>query len=246
VARAERFDLERLQRAFDATHTTSPAGQIVGSIDATRALLDRDGSRLIAETVRIGNLGRDKLRDIDGLTVVDEAVTPMGTRLDPTKLVLALAGTGADGVLVDDDLSEIGYPIEYSDRDTIVATLSIFDDEQDVVGFAEAFRAVLQRRRARPREVRPHVAWTLEPETVLRPRDAFFADHETVPTEQAVGRVSAEIVAPYPPGVPVLAPGERITARTLDALREVKDGGAMVRYAADPQLLTFQVVRGTP
>ena len=243
VARSERFDVDRLQRAFDATHTTSPAGQIVGSIDATRALLARDGAELIAETVRIGDLGRDLLRDIEGLTVVDGSVMPQGARFDPTKLVVALAGTGADGVLVDDDLAEIGYPVEYSDRDTVVATLSVFDEEVDVTGLVGALRDVVERRRGVAREVRPHVAWTVEPETVLRPRDAFFAEQETVPAEQAVGRVCAEIVAPYPPGVPVLAPGERITRTTLEALQEVKDGGAMVRYAADPQLSTFRVVR---
>jgi len=246
VARAQRFDLDRLERAFDATHTTSPAGQIVGSIDATRALLARDGRELLGETVRICNLGRDRLRGVPGLQVVDASVLPPGTRFDPTKIVLGVAGTGVDGVQLDDDLSEVGYPIEYSDRDTVVATLSIFDGEVDVLGFVDAFANALTRRRGegsgRARTVRPHVAWTVEPETVIRPRDAFFAVHETVSAEDAVGRVSAEIVAPYPPGVPVLAPGERVTAATMQALHDVKADGAMVRYAADPSLATLQVV----
>lgn len=243
VARGERFDLDRLQRAFDATHTTSPAGQIMGSIDATRALLARDGARLIAEAVRLGDLGRDLLRDVEGLTVVDAHTIPPSARFDPTKLVFALAATGADGVAIDDDLTRIGYPVEYSDRDTVVATLSIFDDERDVRGFVDTFRSVLTARRGEPREVKPHVAWTLAPETVLRPRDAFFGQHETVPAAAAVGRVCAEIVAPYPPGVPVLAPGERISEQTLAALQDVFADGAMIRYAADPLLRTLQVVR---
>ena len=243
VARTERCDVDRLERAFDATHTTSPAGQIVGSIDATRALLAREGHSLIEETVRIADVARDLLRDVPGLLVVDGSAMPPGARFDPTKIVLALAGTGADGVLVDDELAARGYPVEYSDRDTIVATLSIFDEEHDVVGFAATVREVVEQRRGPARVVRPHVAWTVEPETVMRPRDAFFAWHETVPAQDAIGRVCAEIVAPYPPGVPVLAPGELITAGTLQALRDVQADGAMVRYAADPQLTTFQVVR---
>ncbi|MFZ0324565.1 MAG: DegT/DnrJ/EryC1/StrS family aminotransferase [Actinomycetes bacterium] len=242
VARSERFDIDRLERAFDATHTTSPAGQIVGSIDATRALLARDGRALLEETVRICDRGRDRLRSVDGLQVVDASVLPPGTRFDPTKIVLGVSGTGADGVQLDDDLSDAGFPIEYSDRDTVVATLSIFDDEIDVDGFVAAFEAALESRRGPARTVRPHVAWTVEPETVVRPRDAFFAQHETVSADDAVGRVSAEIVAPYPPGVPVLAPGERVTAETLKALRDVKADGALVRYAADPSLGTLQVV----
>jgi lysine decarboxylase len=81
------------------------------------------------------------------------------------------------------------------------------------------------------------------PETVLAPREAFFAPNETVPADAAVGRVSAELIAPYPPGVPVLAPGELITSTALNALREVHADGGRIAYAADPTLATLQVIR---
>ena len=84
--------------------------------------------------------------------------------------------------------------------------------------------------------------WTVQPQTVLSPREAFFAPNETVLASAAVGRISAELVAPYPPGVPVLAPGELITAEALAALREVAADGGRIAYAADPTLATFQVV----
>jgi arginine decarboxylase len=77
---------------------------------------------------------------------------------------------------------------------------------------------------------------------VLPPRDAFFAPHETVPADAAAGRVSAELVAPYPPGVPVLAPGELVTTDIVAALRAVLADGGRVAYAADPTLRTLQVV----
>jgi lysine decarboxylase len=79
---------------------------------------------------------------------------------------------------------------------------------------------------------------------VLAPREAFFAQNEIVSADAAVGRVSAELIAPYPPGVPVLAPGELITAEALEALREVKADGGRIAYAADPTLATFQVILG--
>ena len=84
----------------------------------------------------------------------------------------------------------------------------------------------------------------MHPTTLLSPREAFFARHETVTAVAAVGRISAELVAPYPPGVPVLAPGELITAEALAALREVADYGGRIAYAEDPSLATFQVVAG--
>ena len=89
----------------------------------------------------------------------------------------------------------------------------------------------------------PAAQWTIEPETVLLPREAFFAPHARVPAAEAVGRVSAELVAPYPPGVPVLAPGERVTRDALDALLAARAAGTRVAYAADPSLETLRVVR---
>ena len=80
------------------------------------------------------------------------------------------------------------------------------------------------------------------PQTVLAPREAFFAPNETVAADSAVGRVSAELIAPYPPGVPVLAPGELITSEALNALREVRADGGRIAYAADPSLATLQVI----
>jgi lysine decarboxylase len=77
---------------------------------------------------------------------------------------------------------------------------------------------------------------------VVSPREAFFSDNETVHATAAVGRVSAELIAPYPPGVPVLAPGELITASAIDSLREVQADGGRIAYAADPTLETFQVI----
>ena len=79
---------------------------------------------------------------------------------------------------------------------------------------------------------------------MLAPREAFFAPHQTVPAAAAIGRVSAELIAPYPPGVPVLAPGELITEASVEALREIAAEGGRIAYAADPSLSTFQVISG--
>jgi lysine decarboxylase len=80
---------------------------------------------------------------------------------------------------------------------------------------------------------------------VTTPRTAFFAPHESVPTDAAIGRTCAELVAPYPPGVPVLAPGEQVTAAAVGALRTALANGTRVAYAADPSLATLRVLRST-
>jgi arginine decarboxylase len=236
LARTERLDLARLNRAFEATHTTSPTGSILASIDASRTLLARDGPRLCARLLRGVAAARQRLREVPGVDVLD------GPGVDPAKLVVLLAGTGANGNLVEADLIAAGMPIEMGDRDTLIPIPSIADDEERVAAFTEVLIASIERRRAEPRKPAAAAAWTVEPQTVLSPREAFFARNETVTADAAIGRVSAELVAPYPPGVPVLAPGELITAEALAALREVAADGGRIAYAADSSLATFQVV----
>jgi arginine decarboxylase len=238
LARTERLDAARLERAFDATHTTSPAGSIMASIDAARALLARDGKDLCARLLRGVTAAKDRLRQVPGLDVLD------GPGVDPTKLVVLLAGTGAHGMAIEADLIAAGMPVELADRDTVVPIVTIADDEDQIAAFTENLVAAVERHRGAPRHPAAAAAWTVVPETVLAPREAFFARNETVPADAAVGRVSAELIAPYPPGVPVLAPGELITSRALNALREVHADGGRIAYAADPTLATLQVISG--
>jgi arginine decarboxylase len=237
-ARTERFDLARLDRAFEATHTTSPTGSIMASIDAARALLERDGKELCARLLTCVAAARQRLREVPGLDVLD------GPGVEPTKLVVLLAGTGAHGHAVEQDLIAAGMPVEMADRDTIIPIPTLADDADTVAAFIETLIVSIERHRSAPRVPVAAAAWTVVPETVLAPRDAFFAPNETVSAGAAVGRVSAELIAPYPPGVPVLAPGELITADALDALREVRADGGRIAYAADPTLATFQVISG--
>jgi arginine decarboxylase len=156
--------------------------------------------------------------------------------------VVLLAGTGAIGYAIEADLIAAGMPVETADRDTVIPIPTIADDEERIAAFTEVLIAAIERHRGAPRRPAAAAAWMVDPETVLSPREAFFADNETVGADAAVGRVSAELIAPYPPGVPVLAPGELITARALESLREVKAEGGRIAYAADPSLATLQVI----
>jgi arginine decarboxylase len=238
LARTERLDAARLDRAFEATHTTSPTGSIMASIDAARALLARDGERLCGRLLDGVAAARKRLAEVPGLAVLD------GPGVEPTKLTVLLAGTGAHGNVVEAELIAAGMPVEMADRDTIIPIPTIADDQESLAVFTEALIAAVERHRGAPRHPEPAAAWTVRPQTVLAPREAFFAANETVPASEAIGRVSAELIAPYPPGVPVLAPGELITAEAVAALREVAADGGRIAYAADPTLATFQVLRG--
>jgi arginine decarboxylase len=242
LARTRLLAPDRLDRAMEATATTSPSGAILASVDGALALMAARGAELSGALLDRVRRARTVLREVPGLLVPDRTTFGAG-RFDDAKLVLLLAGTGVDGIAVDDDLAAAGFTLEMAHRDLLVPMVTLADDDDAVADLAEMLAATIARRRGQPRPVVPHAAWAVAADQVLTPREAFFAEHETVPWESAAGRVCAEVVAPYPPGVPVLAPGERITVDALDALGRARADGARIAYAADPTLASVLTVR---
>lgn len=232
LARTERIDPARLDAGVEATATTSPAGAVLASTDAARALLERDGEELLGRALEVVRDARERLRGVDGLRLVEG---------DPLKLALVLAGTGADGNAVERDLLAQGLPVESADRDVVIPMLSLADTAETVGRLTDALVRAVERHRGTPRAVVGAAPYAVDPVVAMPPRQAFFAEHETVPRDQAVGRVCAELVAPYPPGIPVLAPGEEITAASLAALDHARAAGVRIAYAADPSLGTLRV-----
>jgi lysine decarboxylase len=177
---------------------------------------------------------RDRLRRIDGLHVSEAS--------DPTKLVIGLAGTGADGFQVEADLLAEGVRLEMADRDTLVPIVTIADTAAAVDTLVSSIERSVAARRSAARPIAASSVWSLQAITALSPRDAFFAPRERVPAERAVGRIAAETAAPYPPGIPALAPGEVVTGEILEALRREARAGTRVAYCSDPSLDTLLVV----
>ena len=232
VANTEVFDVNRLERGFEATHTTSPAGAILASSDAARALMEVRGTSLMARTLDLVRSAREQLRiAVPGLGLPDETVIPSG-RFDPTRLVLQLAPIGADGIAIERQLSKEGITFELVDRDTLLIMITIADTQEKVDRMLAALIPALQAATGTPRDLPAALSW----------REAFFAPHERVSAHDAVGRISAELVAPYPPGVPVLAPGEVITQELVNDLQAVSASGVRIAYCADPTLATFEVL----
>ncbi|WP_322097712.1 aminotransferase class I/II-fold pyridoxal phosphate-dependent enzyme [Nakamurella alba] len=240
LARSGRIDPDRFERAFEAGHTTSPAGAVLAGIDGARSVLETVGASLLTDLAATVAAARDRLRAIDGVRVPGPEDFPAG-QFDPAKLVVQLAGCGADGIAVEQDLLAQGMPVEMADRDTVVPIVTLVDRPADLEPLLDALVHSIRRRSTGiPREPAGHV-WD-PAEQVRTPREAFFAPHVTVDRASAAGRICAEVVAPYPPGVPVLVPGERIDRDTLDRLAALAATGTRVAYAADPALETIQVL----
>ena len=246
LARGDLLDFERLNAAFELLNTTSPSAAIAASIDRARRIMATSGEQLLAQSLELARRFRGELSEVDGLYMLDERIThkfASAHDFDSLKLVLVLAGTGAIGFDVEHDLLEAGVRVELADRDVVLPLLTIGDDDTSVDRLIAALRSSLERRRSEPRPVSPSTVWSVRPQPRMTPRDAFFAPRERVTAERAVGRISAETAAPYPPGIPALAPGELVTAELLDQLRAEAAAGSRVAYCSDPTLNTLLVVR---
>ena len=242
LARTELLSAERLEQSFETTHTTSPAGAPLASIDGVRALLQTRGEELIEDL--LNNIHRFKE------TVQAEFPLPIflypsdfpDGRFDPSKIVLRVQQLGASGVDIEEDLQQQGVRVEMADRDTIVFLATIADSSADFDHLANVLIPILKRRQEQRRESATALSWSVIPQRATSMRDAYFAKTEMVDAPNAIGRISADLIAPYPPGVAVVAPGEILTEQIVTGLQASRAAGVRIAYATDSTLARFRVV----
>ena len=234
-ANGKYVDLPRLNKMFDATQTTSMSGRILASIDAARALLKLHGPELLGPVIEATKKAKQTLKD-NGIGVLDDP------NVDPLKLVILLSTVGVDGSKVEKDLLKDNIDVEMANRDIMIPMITLADTAERIDDLINKIIASVNTQRSTPRPIEIAAAFSIEPEVVVTPRDAFFSKYEVISATDSVGRVCAEMVCPYPPGVPVLSPGERITQQALDALFKARDYGQTIKFVADPTLQTLKVL----
>jgi arginine decarboxylase len=226
--------------------TSSVSSLILASMDAARRSLALHGRDALDVTMRLARRARDEIATIRGLQLMGrEVIGRDGAHdLDETKLVIDVSGLGTNGYAAAEWLrTERKVLVELADPRRVMATVTVADDDETIGRLVAALRALAERPnraiRATP-GLPPSSA--LRTELAMLPRDAYFARAEHVAADDAVGRIAAEKVTPYPPGVPVLVPGERITRPILDYLKAGVAIGMNVTDVADSQLETLRVV----
>jgi lysine decarboxylase len=242
-----RIDEAVLDRAVTLVESTSPNAILTASLDAARRQVATRGPELLAETVASLQALRERVREIPGLEVLDErlADAPSVYAYDPLRLVVDVRGTGATGHRIarlmrdPDDVN-----LELFSENLIVAVFGIGELAAETgARLVGALRDAIARLEddggglAAPFAAPP--PWG-PPEQ--RPRDAFLATQEVVEFDAAEGRIAAESLAAYPPGVPNVLPGERLTRQTLDYIADSIAHGGLVRGASDRTLKTIRVV----
>jgi lysine decarboxylase len=242
IAQGKYLDLDRLEQSFETTHTTSPAGAPLASIDGVRALLQLRGTELIGKlldnVIHFKNIVQSEFALPIFLYPFD---FPAG-RFDPTKIVLRVQQLGASGVEIEKELQSAGIRVEMADRDTIVFLATLADRREDFDALSDVLIPILKRHQEQRRESATALSWSVVPERAISMREAYFSKTVMVEATDAVGRISADLIAPYPPGVAVVAPGEVLTKTIIDGLAASKKAGVRIAYATDSTLKQYRVV----
>jgi arginine decarboxylase len=243
----ERLDERIVDRGVTLVESTSPSALLTASLDAARRQNAVDGPELLAETIASLRELRRQVVAIDGLDVLDEEIAqaPSVHAWDPLRLSVDVRGTGATGNEIARHLrEEHDVRLELYAENVIVAVFGIGENvrrsgERLLAGLRDAATA-LRREAADPRApFAPPPPWAA-PE--MTPREAFLGPQEVVPFSESGGRIAAESLAAYPPGVPNVLPGERLSAETLDFIADSLAHGGQVRGASDRTLRTVRVV----
>ncbi|MBV6757950.1 aminotransferase class I/II-fold pyridoxal phosphate-dependent enzyme [Rhodococcus opacus] len=240
-------DSAHLFACADLLMTTSPNVMVYSAIDGWRRQMVERGANLLGSALRLARRTRARIDDLDGLQVLEDRLLGKEAShdLDRLQVLIDVSETGASGYQCADWLREhCELDMGMTDHRRILATMSMADDDATTDRLVDSLS--LLSRAAESFEPTPHIDLPtpdeLQLESVMSPGGAFFGSAEMVDADKAAGRIAAEQLTPYPPGIPAVVPGERLDAAVVDYLRSARHAGMAIPDATDASLKTFRVV----
>jgi lysine decarboxylase len=238
---------DAVDRAVTLTESTSPSSLLTASLDAARRQAAVHGRELLGRTMQVLANTRREIRAIDGLDVLDERLAGRAGvfAYDPLRLAVDVRGVAASGYELALLLRDIGdINLELYGQNVIVAVFGMGERAlPEASRLVQALRTAVERVGLDPSGACTSFAapppWG---ELAMTPREAYLGAQEVIPASQAAGRIVAESLASYPPGIPNVLPGERLTAGTLAYVQRTLELGGSVRGASDRLLRTVRVV----
>ncbi|MDF2389490.1 aminotransferase class I/II-fold pyridoxal phosphate-dependent enzyme, partial [Nostoc ellipsosporum NOK] len=242
-----RINVDRVSKALQLVQSTSPSYLLLASLDAARQQMAVHGKYLMSRTLELADNARTRISQIPGLSILEippkESFSPGFVALDRTRLTVNVSGLGLTGFAADEILDEqLGVTAEFSSLRHLTFIISLGNTQADIEQLVQGFEtiALLKKPPLHKQSLSTQVQKNYESQ--LSPREAFFAVSETLPLEYTSDRICAEIVCPYPPGIPILMPGEVITKAALEYLQQIQAMGGFISGCADTSLKTLKVV----
>ncbi|MCQ2736266.1 MAG: aminotransferase class I/II-fold pyridoxal phosphate-dependent enzyme [bacterium] len=253
--KTDRIDQGRVHTVLRLFISTSPSCLLVSSLDVARMQMATEGKKLLTRTIELADYIRDSINAIPGMKCYGRELKgrPGVHDFDPTRIVFTAKEIGYTGYDMEKILRyDFNIQVELSDIFNNVALLTIGHDREMADRLINAIRQIASERKY-PNSIEKIRQYTEKkgkrfelpdwPEHVMLPRDAFFAPYETVDFNKSVGRICCEIVTPYPPGIPILRPGDLITDEIVDYVNLELAGGAHIQGPVDFTLQTIRVVK---
>lgn len=237
----------RVQAIMSMLQTTSTSYLLLASLDVARKQLATKGRQLIDRAMKLANKARQEINEMPGLYCFGpEIIGEQSSRFefDPTKLCINVTELGVTGAEIEKILrDEFNIEVELSDLYNILCIISLGDVDKDLELLIKALRSLTSRfYRTRP-ATEMKVRNPITPILAMSPREAFYAETEEVPIADSEGRVIAESIMVYPPGIPILLPGEIVSHENLEYIRDCMEAGLPVQGTEDPDLQWVKVVR---
>ena len=233
-----------VRQIINLTQTTSASYLLLSSLDISRRNLALRGKKIFAQVMDLAEYARKEISNIGGYYAYSSDMINHDSiyDFDKTKLSIYTLDIGLAGIEVYDKLrDEYDIQIEFGDMGNILAYLSIGDRKQDIERLASSL-AEIKRLNSRGKEgLMPHEY--ISPELAVSPQAAFYADKEQLDIQETSGRICSEFLMCYPPGIPILAPGEMITDRILDYIIYAKEKGCSITGPEDPDINKLNVLK---
>lgn len=234
-----------VRQIINLTQTTSGSYLLLSSLDISRRNLALRGKREFEKVIGLAEYAREEINNIGGYYAFSKDLVNGNSifAFDRTKLSVHTLEIGLAGIEVYDILrDEYDIQIEFGDIGNILAYLSIGDRRQEVERLVSAL-AEVKRRYKKDRAGMLSQEY-IDPKVVATPQEAFYAPKESLPLEQTAGRICSEFVMCYPPGIPILAPGEEITEDILDYIVYAKEKGCSMTGPEDAGIRRLNVLKG--
>ncbi|NJN37452.1 MAG: aminotransferase class I/II-fold pyridoxal phosphate-dependent enzyme [Acaryochloridaceae cyanobacterium CSU_3_4] len=240
------IERHRVSQALQLVQSTSPNYLLLASLDVARQQMAMQGEALMQQVLALADRGRSHLQVLEGYPDWDSVETCSGwVTCDRTRLTVPAALLGQNGYAVDRTLIQTyGVTAELVTPDHLTFLISLGNTQADIEQLGRALKSLSQG----PRHPSSQIPWrdATKPRISipsLSPREAYWYPCESVPFQEAGHRICAEWICPYPPGIPVLLPGETVQPGDLSYLSEVKHRGGIITGCSDPTLQTLKVVR---
>jgi len=237
-------DAKTVRTTMNLTQTTSASYLLMASIDLARKQLAAKGEEMLTEVLRLSRWARNEVNKIDGLYAFGTELigTPGVYNFDETKLGVNVRNIGLTGFEVYDLLRDkYNIQTELGDMYNVLAIVSLGDTQESLEALVNALKDIALKHR-RNEEVKLTKGILRNPDIIVSPRDAYYSEKKAVKLEEAVGEISGESIMAYPPGIPVVTPGERISKEMIEYIKVLKEEDSLLQGTEDPYVDYIKVL----